>query len=111
MKADAVIVPKNEAAAIVEKHQHAYSGLVRDATRTAKKAIERLNERLEDEDNKIAPVQLATIADRAVATILKLETLAANQRTEEVTSVADIQDRARLLRSAAEELLKRGEED
>ena len=89
----------------VAKYEH----LSGEAVQIAVKSLARLNDRLDDDKN-LQPTALAGIADRAVTIVTKLDTLIkASEGQARVTGSQDIADRARMLRAAAEELLKRGD--
>ena len=89
----------------VAKYEH----LSGEAVKIAVKSLARLNEKLEENHN-LQPTALAGIADRAVTIVTKLDTLIkASEGQGRVTSAGDITDRAKMLRAAAEELLKRGD--
>jgi len=86
-----------------------YEHLSSEAVQIAVKSLARLNEKLEENHN-LQPTALAGIADKAVTIVTKLDTLLkASEGQSRVTGSEDIADRARMLRAAAEELLKRGD--
>jgi hypothetical protein len=85
-----------------------YTALSNTAARIAQISMRRLQEKL-DENHNLQPTALAGIADKAVTIVTKLEALQRGAESERVSSSADIAERAKMLRAAAEELLKRGD--
>ena len=87
-----------------------YAPLAAQARHIARKSMDRLEEAL-NSDEKIAPGQLATIAERAVNVIVKMEAAATEAASRERggSTGADIALKARMLKAAAAELLKRDE--